>query len=314
MRRLFFSLATLTALSAWPGSAPAELSQGYEKTSEICANAVQAAERRNAIPKHLLSAIALTESGRWSTKRQANVAWPWTVSNGGAGQFFETKAEALAEVEFLLTAGEQNIDVDCMQINLRAHAAAFDTLADSFDPERNVAYGAGYLKRMYQSTGNWLSAAGAYHSTTPTPNARYRTKVQRNWNQLRGLPSPALANAATTVITPLVQIDHARTEALNKTFRSRRTKRFSFEDEAKPKAIFSAFRQGQMQTWRQQSDAGLSLSTLADMRRAELAQRRRKQYARPNPAVQREQRAGKRRLQLDDWRRSLVNSAMIEKN
>ncbi len=224
MRRLFFSLATLTMLSAWPGSAPAELRQGFEKTAELCATAVQDAERRSAIPRHLLSAIALTESGRWNAQRQANFAWPWTVSNGGAGRFFETKAEALAEVEFLLTAGEQNIDVGCMQINLRAHAAAFETLAESFEPERNVAYGAGYLKRMYQSTGDWLSAAGAYHSTTPTPNARYRAKVRRYWNELRGLPSPALAEAATGLIRQPAQIDRVRTEILNKAFRSRRTR------------------------------------------------------------------------------------------
>lgn len=313
MRRLFFSLATLTALSAWPGSAPAAPYQDIEKTAEICANAVQAMERRSAIPRHLLSAIALTESGRWRPERQANVAWPWTVSNGGAGRFFETKAEAVAEVEFLLTAGERNIDVGCMQINLRAHADAFETLADSFEPERNVAYGADYLKRMFQSTGDWLSAAGAYHSTTPTPNARYRAKIQHYWDQLRGRPA-ATNTDATPVVKPPAQIDHARTEALNKAFRSRRADRLSAEDRANPKAVFSAFRQTQMDAWRQQKDAGLRLSMLADMRRAELAQRRKKQYAGPSKAEKREQLADRRRQQLDDWRRHIVHAAMTGEN
>ncbi len=313
MKRLLCSLATLTALSAWPGAVTAELRQAVEKTSEICTIAVQAMERHNAIPEHLLSAIALTESGRWDAERQAKVAWPWTVTNGGAGKFFETKAEALAEVEFLLTAGEQNIDVGCMQINLKAHASAFETLAESFEPERNVAYGAGYLKRMYKTTGNWLSAAAAYHSTTPAPNARYRSKVERHWNQLRGRPTPPAATASR-VIKPPAPIDYARTNALNKAFHGRRANQLSFEKKSDPKAVFSAFRRGQMDAWRRQKDAGLRLSTLADMRRAELAQRQKKQDAAPTPGMKRSLLAGKRRQQLDDWRRRVVQSAMIDGN
>jgi len=300
--------------TSWPKSTTAELPQEIENNSEICAAAVKDVESRSAIPEHLLSAITLTESGRWNAQREANVAWPWTVSNGDAGRFFETKAEAVAEVEILLTAGVKNIDVGCMQINLRAHPAAFETLAKSFDPERNVAYGSGYLKRMFNSTGDWLSAAGAYHSTTPALNARYRAKVQGYWNEIRGLPNPALVDAADYMTKQPTQIDHARTEILNEAFRRRRTKQFSLNEQANRRAVFSAFRQGQIKMWRQQKDVGLKLSTLAGMRRAELAQRQRRKYVGPSPTVKREQLAGKRRLQLDDWRRRVVNAAMIDTN
>ena len=130
----------------------ANTNQKHQRVEKICENAVRARERKEAIPSHLLNAISQVESGRWNSKKQANIAWPWTVSNSGNGKYFKTKIEAVAEVEFLLTNGVQNIDVGCMQINLAAHGC-LRTIEDALDPETNVAYGAKYLKVMHQRTG-----------------------------------------------------------------------------------------------------------------------------------------------------------------
>jgi hypothetical protein len=54
----------------------------------------------------------------------------------------------------------QSIDVGCMQINLYWHEDAFQTLADGFDPARNVDYAARFLRALSsgQATGGWLRA------------------------------------------------------------------------------------------------------------------------------------------------------------
>ncbi|MBT3908625.1 MAG: transglycosylase SLT domain-containing protein, partial [Rhodospirillaceae bacterium] len=156
----FVAIIGLVTL-AW--LAPSHARQLIEKTQNICAEAVRKAERKNAIPTHLLSAISLAESGRWNAEKQANIAWPWTVTSGGEGQFFKSKAEALAEVEFLRTDGVTNIDVGCMQINLHHHPNAFRNLNVAFDPTRNVAYAAHMLSGHYRQTGDWKTAVAHYH-------------------------------------------------------------------------------------------------------------------------------------------------------
>ena len=64
--------------------------------SQVCARAIHAAEIANQLPRFLLHAVSLTETGRWHDKAQAAVAWPWTINAGGKGKFFPTKADAVA--------------------------------------------------------------------------------------------------------------------------------------------------------------------------------------------------------------------------
>ena len=92
--------------------------QPIESNWEICSRAVKEAEQAASIPRHLLSAISQAEAGRWNSQKQANIAWPWTITAKGTGHFFNSKSEAVAETEMLLTQGVRNIDVGCMQINL----------------------------------------------------------------------------------------------------------------------------------------------------------------------------------------------------
>ena len=145
-------------------------------------------ERRTAIPKGFLKAISLAESGRWDELNRENVVWPWTVTAKGQGRFFDTKAEAVAEVEFLMTEGVRNIDVGCMQVNLYYHDGAFESLEEALDPRANKAYAAAYLKNMYSATGDWTDAAGYYHSTTPERNEPYKRKVLAFWRGQGGGP------------------------------------------------------------------------------------------------------------------------------
>lgn len=163
----------------------------------LCSAHTQATEAHYGIPPRLLDAISIVESGRWDNSRHASIAWPWTVSSGGDGKFFPTKAQAIGEVRRLMAAGVRNIDVGCMQVNLMYHPDAFASLDEAFEPSSNVAYAARFLKGLFESTNHWLTAASYYHSQTPSLAAEYRHKLEKIWANT-GANDVAMANFPAT--------------------------------------------------------------------------------------------------------------------
>jgi len=162
----------------------------------LCSAEVTAAERSYGIPSGLLQSISILESGRYDSSRRATIAWPWTVMAEGEGRYLPTKAEAIAEVRRLKARGVQNIDVGCMQVNLRYHPTAFADLDEAFDPAANVAYAARFLTGLHDATGHWPTAASYYHSQTPSLAAAYREKLMRIWDRIGGEDdTPRLASA-----------------------------------------------------------------------------------------------------------------------
>ncbi|TAN49083.1 MAG: murein transglycosylase, partial [Rhodospirillales bacterium] len=153
------------------------------------------------IPKGLLTAISAVESGRWDKEKRATLAWPWTVTSGANGQFFASKAEAIAEVKRMKAQGIRNIDVGCLQINLHHHAEAFDSLEEAFDPATNAGYAARFLRSLFDTHRNWMTAASHYHSATPELGERYRLKVLAAWNG-QELAAPAARTADWILVPP----------------------------------------------------------------------------------------------------------------
>ena len=260
-----------------------------------------------AIPKHLLKAISLAESGRWNELNRENIAWPWTVTAGGQGRFFDTKAEAVAEVEILMTEGVRNIDVGCMQINLYYHGGAFGSVEEAFDPRSNTAYAAAYLKNMFSATGNWLDAAGYYHSTTPKLSGPYKDKVVRFWRQQGGQPQEGSnpAQNETRRIPKqrrLVPIDYARMALLNKNFKARVEQTRATPENTGGSDPFAAFRAKQLRAWRDARSRGLGVQHLIAMRRAELALKRKREMNRLANGDPKTRFAARRAKQLLDWR------------
>ncbi|MBI3444446.1 MAG: transglycosylase SLT domain-containing protein [Magnetospirillum sp.] len=148
----------------------------------LCAAETATQERLYGIPAALLHSISIVESGRYDSQARATIAWPWTVTAEGQGRYLPSKAEAIAEVRRLKARGVQNIDVGCMQVNLRYHPDAFTNLDQAFDPAANVAYAARFLKGLFGATGNWPVAASYYHSQTPSLAAAYRERLMKVWN------------------------------------------------------------------------------------------------------------------------------------
>ena len=170
-------VAALVLALAAALAGPAHAAQKPRNTWELCAQRTAAAERAAGMPSHLLTAVSKVEAGRWHAETGEVIAWPWTVTSGGAGRFLPSKAAAIAEVERLRARGVTNIDVGCMQINLHYHPKAFDSLEQAFDPDRNVAYAIGFLRGLRDRWGSWIRAVGSYHSNTPALSGRYRAKV-----------------------------------------------------------------------------------------------------------------------------------------
>lgn len=355
MTRRYASLvfAGLIALSGTAGAMPVAQQtpkRVLENNWKTCEAAVGAAEAQAGIPKHLLTAISQAESGRWHPEKQANIAWPWTVTANGKGLFFDSKAEAMAEAEILITQGVRNIDVGCMQVNLMYHYGAFDSLAKAFDPVANAKYGAKYLKEMHARTRDWREAAAHYHSTTPEQAARYRAKVLRLWDQARRpqlvahgartAPQAKQAEAKDKLSEKLkvadkiagpdagkdadkakagTEPDRARPSAidfglmqrLNASFQDRLEEKTAGEELAEEEAQRAHLRREQLDAWRERKAAGATLLHLANMRRAELAQRRRKELSQVSAAERADKFADKRRSQLESWRAHRVEGDTI---
>lgn len=163
----------------------------------LCRAAIQAAEREAGIPAHLLTAIGRVESGRRDPETGAFHPWPWTINAEGRGQFFATRAAAIAEVQALQARGMRSIDIGCMQVNLRHHPDAFADLNAAFDPVTNARYAARFLTELQGRTGDWTRAAAAYHSQTPERAEPYRERVMAAWSQEQGQPHPRVALPAT---------------------------------------------------------------------------------------------------------------------
>ena len=317
MRR-YWILPIMVILLALPGTAAATAASGARTAAggDLCAVQAARAERKSAIPDHLLHAIALAETGRWDEERGASFAWPWTITSGGEGRYFPTKAAALAEVRRLQDKGVRNIDVGCMQINLLYHGDAFASLDDALDPAANVDYAAGFLIDLHGQTGDWTEAAARYHSSTPEYRDRYRAKVTRLWASVRDLPSADGSTEVASAVAddaeaddaePLSQykpalIDHERTAMLNLRLREART--------ARRIAAGDSPHSRQLAAWRQAVASGTApRDDVAVARRAAAAADRRDRLhgdtlsaSTRRDADQRASFRERRRMQLQAWR------------
>ena len=307
MKTLIRMICLGVLAAALPGPSPAWAisAQAFDNAWNLCRLETTRTERRMAIPRHLLTAISLAESGRRDDANGVNVAWPWTVTSGGQGRFFDTKAEALAEVEILMTQGVRNIDVGCMQVNLFYHAGAFETLDEAFDPRANTTYAATYLKSMHAATGDWTDAAGYYHSTTPQRNGPYKEKVLTFWRRQGGGTGGATAGAARTPGTKaklFIRIDHARMARLNARFKARRDAQRIGGGDGKGKDPLAAFRARQLDAWRDATGRGLGTAHLVAMRRAELELKKKRQMERLVNGDPKTRFAASRTKKLRDWR------------
>jgi hypothetical protein len=288
-----------------------------ERAFAVCERATARWERISEVPDKLLQAISLAESGRWSKSQKRVRAWPWTVTSGGPGSYFATKAEAMAEVRRLQADGVENIDVGCMQVNLHFHGHNFNTEADAMDPDINVAYAAQFLTALRDSSASWGEAAGYYHSRMPERTEYYRGKVEKFWAGLTGgtlngndtdvaSRTEAPDAAAEPDVYRIKPIDRARTAELNKRFATLKTAARKLRDDLDPELR----RQKQLEAWRTASGRAEQLQHLLAVRKAELDEKRKRELETAFKTDRATRFSENRRNQLAQWRERVSSGVL----
>ena len=184
--------APIPPRAAQPPYAPGGTSPG-----NTCRTAVSAAEQAHGIPAGLLLAMGLVESGRTDPQTGQRSPWPWAVNVEGRGALFDTREAALDFVRQAEAGGARSIDTGCLQVNRLHHPAAFASLEQSFDPVANADYAARFLKQLKEGPagGDWMKAAGFYHSQTPARADGYRARVQTAMSNLPPVARPPMPAA-----------------------------------------------------------------------------------------------------------------------
>lgn len=152
MRRtiLVIAIAAASTFSFAPAVAAAP--------ANVCEVEMKAAAAKYNVPLGVLYAVGLTESGRKESLQ------PFAMNIAGEAYFATGLDDALRRFAQAQARGIELIDVGCMQINHRYHAAHFASIAAMFDPHANVDYAAQFLQQLRRREGSWTLAVARYHA------------------------------------------------------------------------------------------------------------------------------------------------------
>jgi soluble lytic murein transglycosylase-like protein len=142
-----------------------------------CINLYNQFEQKLKLPEDTLYAIGLHETSKIHSTLKRPISWPWTVNFEGKGYYFNSKKEASDFVKKQIRLGNNNIDVGCMQVNLKHHPTAFRSIDQAFTPRYNIAYAGKFLLEKYKASGSWGEAISHYHSSNPIKGGQYKDKV-----------------------------------------------------------------------------------------------------------------------------------------
>ena len=163
------------------------------KKNKSCEKVIETIEDLTDIPKNLLLSIGKSESGR-ILKSNKHVIWPWTVNHAGKSLFFDTKKQMKKYVLENVEKKDFNLDVGCMQINLKWHKNNFKKISDMLAIEPNVSYAASFLLQLKNKHGSWNKAIKHYHSSDPNKNKPYLIKVNKFWKNQKNMSIKLAAN------------------------------------------------------------------------------------------------------------------------
>jgi len=164
--------------------------------SQLCDQSIEIVAQNSFVPREIIYKIARLESGRHVNGR--HVSWPWSINNGGKGYFLKDSTTALSMLSSLVAQGKTNIDVGCMQLNIRWHAEFFDSLRQMMNPSDNVRYAVRYLEQLYKETGSWEKAVKFYHSRNAKFNSVYYAKYKKIKSPDTGTSFASLGLSQTT--------------------------------------------------------------------------------------------------------------------
>lgn len=133
---------------------------------------IKKVEQKYQIPSGLLYAIMQVES------RGHPLAVYSRIKGKRQSVNLNTPEEAIQYVLLLQSLGVKQINVGCMQINLKCHKN--DDLSLWFSPEYNIEYAGRFLMNLYRRMGSWKNAVAFYHSGSKSIyHERYLNNINR---------------------------------------------------------------------------------------------------------------------------------------
>ncbi len=148
---------------------------------KLCENTIESVELQTDIPKGLLLGIGKAEAIRKINNKY--IIWPWTINHAGRSLFFDNKKQMSNYIFKHLKRNDLNIDVGCMQVNIKWHKNNFKKISDMFEIDPNIFYAASFLKQLKNKHGSWDKAIKHYHSSDPKKNNPYLIKVKNFWEK-----------------------------------------------------------------------------------------------------------------------------------
>ncbi|MBY0339328.1 MAG: transglycosylase [Acetobacteraceae bacterium] len=128
-----------------------------------CLAATTRAEQVHGLPRGLLTAVALAESGLHA----------YALNVGGRAHFPHTQEEARA---ILASAPpRRSVMAGCVQVNARVHARNSDW---PLDPMMSADWAGGMMARWAAETGSWAEALRRWHGGSPSSTRRLVCKVR----------------------------------------------------------------------------------------------------------------------------------------
>lgn len=152
---------------------------------EVPPPAYQIAGHAAGTPSELLYAVAKTESN--AKLRIGYFPWPWTLNVKGKAMYFASRDEACrAALDAIRQHGERGVDIGLTQQNWGYVGKEwFAHPCDALDPYANLQAASKQLRRYYDTSGDWVTAAGKYHRPAGgAPAKRYRAAVRARLGQI----------------------------------------------------------------------------------------------------------------------------------
>jgi hypothetical protein len=200
-------LGAAIAVAGSVGPAPAKPAH----PAALCREAAIAAARRHGVPAEIMRAITLTETRRRVAGHTG--PWPWTLNIAGEGLYFGRREAALARARRAIERGERSVDIGCFQINYRWHGAKFPSIEAMMAPRAAADYAARWMAELHAETGDWLRAAGHYHSRTPRHAARYRRAIARSLAEIGADPARLARAEPAAAVAPRMRASRRPTPA-----------------------------------------------------------------------------------------------------
>lgn len=153
--------------------------------AEIAPPAYQLAARSADVPVEVLFALAKTESN--ARLQVGYLPWPWTLNVDKRSLRFDTRQEACAAaVQALRQHSAFKVDIGLTQQNW-GHVGRhwFKHPCDALAPTANLQAAATQLRRYYDTTHDWIAAAGKYHRPAGgEPARKYRATIRKHLQQI----------------------------------------------------------------------------------------------------------------------------------